>query len=232
MKKLLSLLVLFIAVFALAGCEFEDHDGNSSSEGEGTQQDINNQFEVQDRLSEHQPTPTDFEYSIERYNLIKRAYWINGQRDRSAAEVYPGGDLPLGFLIVYHMTGEIEGVYLIDGKVSSLNSYLTKDEHCDDEYFRDADKGNYEDGGWYIVCRTLADVDGSYGENDAGIFFFDSYGTYHETTNKYHYTDYVPWNIINNLPLTAFNRVNLDFVREDGTLIQPGDSDYPIGDSE
>lgn len=224
MKKLLSLVVLFLAVLTLTGCELENPSKPTGDEGEGTIQDIENQFEVQNRLSENQPTPTDFEYSIERYNLIKRAYWINGQRDRAAAEVYPGGDLPLGFVVLKNFDGSIFAVHLVDGKVSSLNSYLTKDENCSDEYFEGLDK-NYEHAGWEIVCRTLADVDGSYGENDQGIFFFDSYGMYVEWNGDYYYTDYVPWNLVNNLPVDAVNRVDVSLVREDGTIVQPGDTE-------
>ena len=34
-------------------------------------------------IVENQPVPTDIEYSLERYNVIKRAYWVNGQREKA-----------------------------------------------------------------------------------------------------------------------------------------------------
>lgn len=221
MKKVLLLLVVFMLTLSMAGCTTGEVADNIDKEGEGTKQDVDNQFATQDRLSTNQPTPTEFEYSIERHNLLKRAYWVNGMRDVANSMVYPGGDLPLGFIKLTYLGGEIEGIYLVEGKVSSLNSYLTKDENC--ELWVDY----YNNGGVtsQMICRTLADVDGSYGENDAGIFFFDTYGVYHEWSEGYHYMDYVPWNVVNNLPLLAINRVDLGLIREDGTIVQPGEGE-------
>ena len=71
------------------------------------------------------------------------------------------------------------GRFIVDGKVSSLNSYLSPDS----EY--------YEYSG---VNKWLADVDGSYGENDAGIFFFTPDGKYIEWTGTYLYSD-IPFEI-------------------------------------
>lgn len=49
------------------------------------------------------------------------------------------------------------GRFVVDGKVSSLNSFLTPDS----KYYG---YDSYEN-------IWLPDVDGSYGENDSGIFF-------------------------------------------------------------
>jgi len=35
------------------------------------------------RLEQRQPTPTDIDYSLERFNLMRRAYWVNGMREHS-----------------------------------------------------------------------------------------------------------------------------------------------------
>ena len=67
---------------------------------------------------------------------------------------------------------------MVDGKVSSLNSFLSPDS----EYYEICSSYTRENA-W------LADVDGSYGENDAGIFFFTSDGNYFEWTGTYLYTD-------------------------------------------
>ena len=72
----------------------------------------------------------------------------------------------------------------MDGKVSSLNSFLTPDS----EY--------YEEGGgeWSFENKWLADVDGSYGENDNGIFFFTPDGKYVEWSGIYLYSD-IPFEV-------------------------------------
>ena len=61
---------------------------------------------------------------------------------------------PLGYVILITDNGAILGNFVVDGKVSSLNSFLTPDTTYP----------NSPGADW------LADVDGSYGENDAGIF--------------------------------------------------------------
>ena len=50
------------------------------------------------------------------------------------------------------------------------------------------DRGTIDDNKW------LADVDGSYGENDTGIFFFTTDGKYVEWTGTYLYSD-IPFEI-------------------------------------
>ena len=77
----------------------------------------------------------------------------------------------------------IFGKFVVDGKVSSLNSYLTPDS----EYY-DIQKSTSYYNEW------LADVDGSYGANDEGIFFFTPDGRYIEWTGDYLYSD-IPFEI-------------------------------------
>lgn len=170
MKKLFSLLlVIMVMAGCLVGCEWED---SASS-------DTVKQQEIAKILSENQPTPTDIDYSLERYNLIKRAYWVNGQREKAntlPCEV----EKPLGYIVLFTESGAIVGSFVVDGKVSSLNSYLTPDS----EYYELVDgstSSHYND--W------LADVDGSYGTNDNGIFFFTTDGKYIEWTGTYLYSD-------------------------------------------
>lgn len=178
MKKRIALvlsLVLIILVFT--GCEYDD----SMASANGTKQDV---FKTQANamsLAERQPTPSDIEYSLERYNLIRRAYWVNGMRER--ANTLPCEiEKPLGYIILFSGNATV-GSFVVDGKVSSLNSYLTPDsEWYEQEYWTEG------------VSRRgandwLADVDGSYGENDSGIFFFTPDGKYIEWSGDYMYSD-------------------------------------------
>ena len=77
MKKIVSLfLALVMALIlcvSLIGCTDLAYETT----------DTEKQQTVQQTLSYNQATPTDIDYSLERYNLIKRAYWVNGQRDKA-----------------------------------------------------------------------------------------------------------------------------------------------------
>ena len=177
MKKFVCILMIVaIMMVCFAGCD----------EMNGTYVDTSNTIKNAATLQENQPTPTDIDYSLERYNLIRRAYWVNGQREKANAlpcEVQK----PLGYIVLFS-GNTVVGNFVVDGKVSSLNSFLTPDS----EYYENGEYSN----DW------LADVDGSYGENDSGIFFFDVRGNYVEWTGTYLYTD-IPMEIAD--PVVKFD---------------------------
>ena len=157
MKKLLLSLLL---VFSATSCY------------SASQEDIYKTQDVGNVLAKNQPTPTDFEYSLERYNLIRRAYWVNGQKEKAKAVARPA-EVPMGYAVLFTESGNVIGQFTVDGKVSSLNSYLTPNM----DYSRSYNK-------------ELPDVDGSYGSNDAdGVFFFTPQWQYIEWTGIYIYSD-------------------------------------------
>lgn len=159
--KIVSILVAVLLIVLTVGC----------SES-GTYMDTYTTKQVASKLQENQPTPNDIEYSLQRYNLIRRAYWVNGMREKARSlpcEV----EKPLGYIYFF-----LEGVgciaqYTVDGQITSLKTYLTPDSE------RYAGESVY----W------LADVDGTYGENQEGIFFFTVDGNYIEWNGRYHYSD-------------------------------------------
>lgn len=184
-KKLLFVITIVGMVFLLTtGCDVDYTD---------TEKDVSNTLEIGDKLVKAQPTPTDIDYSLERYNLIKRAYWVNGMRDKARALPSPIADMPLGYIVLLTESGSVVGRFVVDGKVTSLNSYLTPDSQyyeCSGDYCPGSDSFvNYENN-W------LPDVDGSYGENDKGIFFFTTDGKYIEWTGTYLYSD-IPFDVSN-----------------------------------
>jgi hypothetical protein len=183
MKKILSV-ILMVAILigvciSLTACD-------EISEPTGSYADRQNTKAVADSLSQSQPTPTDINFSLERFNLIRRAYWVNGQREK-AASVICRVDRPLGYIVLFTESGSVVNRFVVDGKVSSLNSYLT----ADSDYYEIAT-------GSSTTYRNnwLADVDGSYGENDSGIFFFTPDGKYIEWTGTYLYSD-IPFEVDN-----------------------------------
>ena len=179
MKKCAAILMLMLLLVSLCSCaEF------------GAIQDVMSTVELADRLQENQPTPNDIEYSLERYNLIRRTYWVNGMRERAASlpcEV----ERPLGYIVLFSGNAAV-GQFVVDGKVSSLNSFLTPDSEY---YERNSSHNN----------RWLADVDGSYGENDSGIFFFTPDGKYIEWSGDYLYSD-IPFTI--DAPIVQYKETN------------------------
>ena len=163
MKKCAIILVLMLLLISLCSCE-----------ASGSRQDVVNTSDLANRLQENQPTPNDIEYSLERYNLIRRTYWVNGMRERAVSlpcEV----ERPLGYIVLFSGNAVV-GQFVVDGKVSSLNSFLTPNS----EYYE-------RNSGYHN--KWLADVDGSYGENDSGIFFFTPDGKYIEWSGDYLYSD-------------------------------------------
>ena len=74
MKKCAIILVLVLLLVSLCSCAES-----------GARQDVMSMVELADRLQENQLTPNDIDYSLERYNLIRRTYWVNGMRERAAS---------------------------------------------------------------------------------------------------------------------------------------------------
>lgn len=162
MKKIISFALCIVMALSLCGCSY-------------IPEDVENQQSVTYTLTSAQSTPTDISYSLERYNLIRRAYLVNGQKEK--ADTLPCEVVkPLGYIVLFS-GNTVVGTFIVDGKVTSLNSYLTP--NYIEKY--------YAEGG--VVSTELADVDGSYGENDAGIFFFTPDGKYMEWTGTYLYSD-------------------------------------------
>jgi len=173
MKKLISITLVLIMVLSfgavLTGCDLDETVS-------GTQQDTANTIGNANKLQANQPTPTDINYSLERYNLIRRTYWVNGQREKANSlpcEI----EKPLGYIVLFS-GNVVVGNFVVDGKVSSLNSFLTPDS----EHYG-------ETGEYHYYNDWLADVDGSYGQNDNGIFFFTPDGKYIEWSGDYLYSD-------------------------------------------
>lgn len=180
MKKLKIVILLGIMIlgaFLLTWCTIEKTD---------TQKDIKSTLEIGDKLANNQSTPTDIDYSLERYNLIRRTYWVNGQREKANTLVCEV-EKPLGYIALFLENGSCAGKFIVDGKVSSLNSYLTPST--------DYEARNYYSGvGESVYEIELPDVDGSYGSNDNGIFFFTPDGKYIEWTGTYLYSD-IPFEV-------------------------------------
>lgn len=192
MKKVIGLVsmvaLLVIVPLILTGC--------TEYVPTGSQIDRASTIAVANELSVNQPTPTDIDYSLERENLIRRAYWVNGQREKALNYPTAIPNKPLGYAILFTESGAVVGRFEVDGKVSSLNSYLSPDSEYYEKYVGSSSSSATAPGVDRWSNKWLADVDGSYGENDAGVFFFTPDGRYIEWTGTYLYSD-IPFEISN-----------------------------------
>ena len=185
MKKFISLVVALCLMMAcLTGCSNVITIDETEAE-----KDVEATQSITNELIGNQPTPTDIDYSLERYNLIKRAYWVNGQREK--ANTLPCEiDKPLGYIVLFTEAGSTVGSFVVDGKVSSLNSFLTPDSEFYEKNTSYRSMNSVSTKSVYDYAnKWLADIDGSYGENDNGIFFFTTDGKYIEWTGAYLYSD-------------------------------------------
>lgn len=182
--KNIRIIAAVLASLSMTGCTVSSI---STPDAYSSAMDSRVQQAVADDMAAGQPTPTDINFSLERYNLIRRAYWVNGQREK-AASVVCRVEKPLGYIVLF-AGNAVVGSFVVDGKVSSLNSYLTPDS----EYYElvGTGGGDFRD---YEPNKWLADVDGTYGENDSGIFFFTPDGKYIEWTGDYLYSD-IPFEV-------------------------------------
>jgi len=122
-------------------------------------------------LVKSQP-PFIMDSSLERENLIRRYQYLNDQNN------------------VHHVylmdEGQVISYFTAQGKVSSVNSKLTNDKQIVE--VEEAEWDHYEGGGaeganWKVV--ESPQMDGSYGSNGAGIFFFTTSGQYVESDLDY-----------------------------------------------
>jgi len=174
------MLAMTMGQAAPEGCD------NNPTPVTGARADNYRQQAVQDQMQELQKTPTDIRFSLERYNLVRRAYWVNGMREK-ALSLPCKVDKPIGYVILLLDNGVVFGSFIVDGKLSSLKSYLTP---ISEDYAVAVSGEAYSQ----VCTKWLADVDGCYGDNDQGIFFFTPDGKYIEWNAKYFYSD-IPFNV-------------------------------------
>lgn len=108
MKK--ALLVFAVVAILLTTTACGDATVSSS------RQDTITTIENANKLQDAQATPTDIDYSLERDNLIRRAYWVNGQREKAISLPCPV-ERPLGYIALFTESGASVGSFIVDGKV-------------------------------------------------------------------------------------------------------------------
>lgn len=127
--------------------------------------------QITEKLRDTIPVP-NLTTSSERKNVAKRAEIFNNEEKISYI-----------YLVSY---GKVMAFYTVQGKVSSLRSYMTPTEKL--IYADGRECGAYSTS---VACYTVSapDIDGTYGENVEGIFFFTTEGAYVEWKGEYMMSD-------------------------------------------
>lgn len=130
---------------------------------------------ITDTIAKNVPVP-QLTTSSERKNVAKRAEIFNNEEKISYI-----------YLVSY---GKVMSFFTVQGKVSSLRSYMTPVEQIVDRFGKpcvDNDSWCSSSGMTHII--SAPDIDGTYGENVEGIFFFTTEGAYVEWKGEYMMSD-------------------------------------------
>lgn len=163
MKKIILLIVGIM--FVAASCDSPPQQSSYTSDSSKVEQ-------TQQKLQAAVPIP-DLTTSAERQNIARRA--VTFDNENKVTYIY---------LINF---GKVMAFYTVKGKVSSLNSYLTP---LDKLVFDDGKPCNtYSDSSNPCYLVSTPDIDGAYGENADGIFFYTTDGAYVEWKGDYMVSD-------------------------------------------
>jgi hypothetical protein len=125
----------------------------------------------QQRLINQIPVP-QLQDSLERRNVVKRTELFNDSEKIS--------------YVYLTSFGKVMAFYTVKGKVSSLQSYLNPPERLVRGNGSRCSGWDDESG---CISVSAPEVDGTYGENPQGIFFFTTEGAYVEWNGEYMVSD-------------------------------------------
>lgn len=158
-KQLIAATSAAVLLVALTACDSKPKSEAQSNGQKQTEQ----AFAAQ---SQAVPYPADkMKDSLERRNLRERLLRLNDPNK-------------IGYVYLQSF-GKVLGYYVIKGKVTSNQSQMTTSEFVEQ---------HSDSGGGNVVYSAPGD-DGSYGDNEPGIFFFTTEGALVTTSLEYVYSD-------------------------------------------
>lgn len=185
MKRIGIIALLLIGAILLSGCTTSDKLNQQKAYEEkmgvsniqvGATHNFEQKFteENQRRLVTANP-PVRLDKSLERENLSRRYGFLNDE-----------DKIFYVYLVSY---GKVMAYYVAKGKISSVNSRLTQEEQvivdqdCLTRVYHESEGNCYKTVG-------SPQLDGSYGTNGDGIFFFTTEGAYVEWNGEYIVSDF------------------------------------------
>jgi hypothetical protein len=156
-KSLVLIAILLIAITVLVGCEPQQDNLSQNMKKNSEVVAVN-----QNKLEQQQPAP-QINFSNERANLIKRATTFNDPNKVS-------------YIYLISDSGTVMAFYTVKGKVSNVSSYLVPDEQIVKDPYAYQSQG---------LVLQAPDIDGSYGSNGSGVFFYTTDNVYVEWNGKY-----------------------------------------------
>jgi prepilin-type N-terminal cleavage/methylation domain-containing protein len=169
---LVNVLVVIAVIGILSGIislALSKSTANAKTPSEVNKQLQTDLFNNQAKLVEAVPAP-QMETSLERKNIARRAELFNVENKISYI-----------YLVNY---GKVMAFYTITGKISNVSAYLVPQEQL---VYGDGQKCSSWSSDCYIV--QAPDIDGAYGTNGEGIFFFTTEGAYVEWKGDYMLSD-------------------------------------------
>lgn len=158
MKKIIMVVMMFVLCLSFGACGYTPPKPSTFE-----QQSLQNEENVKDLIVRMElPKLTR---SLDFENVKQRLEYLNQANN-------------IGYLYLLTGNGQLIKEVQVLGKVTSLNTYITPMEE-----FK-APKG-YNDTGSYAQLVSAPDLDGTYGENVSGIFWFTPDGVYQEWTGLY-----------------------------------------------
>lgn len=176
-KKILVWSILSVMFLVLIGYNAKIHQEGST---DSYTVDTKKVEETQKKVQRAVPIP-DIKTSAERQNIARRAKLFDDENKISYI-----------YLVNY---GKVMAFYTVKGKVSSLNSYMTPEDklvYADGSTCnRNESTGDMNASSSWEPCYLVSapDIDGAYGVNANGIFFFTTEGAYVEWQGDYMVSD-------------------------------------------
>ena len=165
MKKYKNILMTGLLAVFLVFCMGQDGCERKVAEtGESTKAEMSITERSHLRLQKAVPPP-ELQTSAERVNLKRKLEEWNNENKISYI-----------YLVSY---GRVMAYHTVKGKVSSLNSKLTTSQQLVN------DGHGYTSGRNYIHVMESPSLDGSYGPNPNGVFFWTTEGIYVEWNDTY-----------------------------------------------
>ncbi len=161
MKRIIALVLSMLCLcFLMTGCDEEDTSYK--------QQVAENEANVR-AITDQYGTP-NITRSLDYENVMRRAEYLNQGNN-------------IGYLYLLSDMGVVLEEVQVLGKVTSLNTFITPMQES--QYVRHSGSIGTEHA---IITVDAADIDGTWGENVSGIFWFTPDGVYGEWAGLYRFS--------------------------------------------